>query len=209
MEVTGQRKEGMDTGTKDEYAKLQEDAKALSKELEQRLEYQRFVDIDKPQAERKFERETRGIGIHKICRALLYKATNDSDFKEDVGKVQEFTRESEISGSGVREKTPGSFALPQKSFAPVRTFKRALTTAGASGGEAIQDYTETPTLATLYSRTVLAKIGAEVRELPSGQGSYKVIKMVDSSTNRSSAKAEGADLGCPGCDHCRRIRAVT
>ena len=33
-----------------------------------------------------------------------------------------------------------------------------------------------------------------MKELPAGTGDYKVVKFVDSATNRSSAKAEGADL---------------
>ena len=125
----------------EEYSRLETDASALEKELKQRIEYQRIVQSNKSVDEKRFERETKGIGIHSLLRSLIYKQTGDSDFKEDTGKVSEFTRESELSEGGVRDKPPGALAIPGRAL--MHTFKRALTTADASGGEAIQDYTET------------------------------------------------------------------
>ena len=173
-----------------EYETLEKDIKEVSKEIDQRIEYQRHIQNEKPEAERKFEKETDDIGIGTLVRTLLYQRHNDSQFKTDVKKVNEFTREWEIKyGNG--QAPVGSISIPPAAFRhTLKSYQRALTTADASGGKGIQDYIETPTLQTLYEKTLLAKVGARVKELPQGTGSYKVVKLVDAEAQRSSMKAE-------------------
>ena len=193
-ELKDKEKKSWSREEEEEYGRLEEDAKAVQKELSQRMEYQRFLDDEKPQAEKKFERQTKNLSLHNIVRSLLYKSSGDSCFKEDTGKVEEWCREAEIQEGGVKDKIPGSFAIPQKAYTPMRSYKRALTTSDTSGGEAIQDQIQPPTLTNLYAKTVLARIGCQVKEIPSGVGNYKIVKVVDSTANRSSSKAEGASL---------------
>lgn len=176
------------------YEQLETDAKELSKELNQRLEYQKYLANTKPEAEKKFERQTNSIGIGNLCRYLLYKKHGQAEYKEDLGKVEEFTREAQNefqAGSN----SPGEISIPPQAFRKqMQSFQRALTTATASGGQGIEDIVFEPTLDVLYASTTLGKIGAKVKQLPAGSGAYKVVKLVDTTANRSSAKAESADL---------------
>ena len=173
-----------------EYDKLASEVKELQKEIDQRIEYQRYISNDQTSKdEKKFNRETANVDVGTLVRSLIFKRTGDHYFKEDCGKVQEFCREHSLK-YGETSKAPDSLPLVPQAFKnTARSYQRALDTSTSSGGHAIQDYVETPTLDVLYANTVLAKAGAKVKELPAGTGSYSVVKFVDSSTNRSSMKA--------------------
>ena len=177
-----------------EYETLEKDIKEVSKEIDQRIEYQRHIQNEKPEAEKKFEKETDNIGVGGLVKALIYKKYGDSAFKCDLGKVNEFTREAE-NQYGNSNTPVGSISIPPRAFkATLNEYKRDLMTTETSGGRGIQDYLETPTLDVLYAKTVLGKVGAKVKELSQGTGSYKVVKLVDSASDRSSTKAEGTAL---------------
>lgn len=180
-----------------EYEKLASEVKELQKEIDQRIEYQRYISNDQTSNdERKFQKETSNIGILDLMKSLVARKSGNN-MGVDIGKVNEFCREAE---NEYGQKPPlDGISIPPQAFTHtnkerVQHYQRALTTADASGGESIQDFLETPTLDVLYAKTVLSKVGAKVKELPAGTGNYKVVKFVDSSTNRSSAKAEGAAL---------------
>ena len=180
-----------------EYEKLASEVKELQKEIDQRIEYQRYISNDQTSKdEKKFKKETSNIGILDLMKSLVARKSGNN-MGVDAGKVNEFCREAE-NNYGCSQPIEG-LSIPPQAFTHtnierMQTYQRALTTAAASGGESIQDFIETPTLDVLYAKTVLAKVGAKVKELPAATGNYKVVKFVDSSTNRSSAKAEGAAL---------------
>lgn len=180
-----------------EYEKLASEVKELQKEIDQRIEYQRYVSNDQTSNdERKFKRETSNIGILDLMKSLVARKSGNN-MGVDAGKVNEFCREAE-NNYGCSQPLEG-LSIPPEAFRhtnkeQLQSYQRALTTADASGGESIQDFIETPTLDVLYAKTVLSKVGAKVKELPAATGNYKVVKFVDSSTNRSSAKAEGDAL---------------
>ena len=173
-----------------EYDQLASDLKKVSDDISRKIEYQRYINNDKTSLdEQKFNKQTENVDVGTLVRSMIYKRTGDHYFKEDTGKVQEFCREHS-SKYGETSKAPDSLPLvPQAFKRTIQTFQRALDTSTSSGGHAIQDHVETPTLDVLYANTVLAKAGAKVKELPAGMGSYAVVKLVDSSTNRSSMKA--------------------
>ena len=178
---------------KTEYEQLENDAKSVATELNQRLEYQRYLTNAKSEDEKKYERQTKSIGIGSLCRYLLYKKHGQNEFKEDMGKIDEFTREAQNEYGA--SNGPGEISIPPQAFRnQVQIFRRALTTATNSGGEGIEDIVFEPTLDVLYANSVLGRIGAKTKQLPAGSGAYKVVKLVDTEANRSSAKAEGADL---------------
>ena len=157
------------------------------------MNIRKYLNEKTSKDEKKFERQTQSIGIGSLCRYLLYKKHGQSEFKEDTGKVDEFLRESQNEYGA--SNGPGEISIPPAAFRnQMQSFRRALTTATNSGGEGIEDIVFEPTLDVLYANTVLGKIGAKTKQLPAGSGAYKVVKLVDTEANRSSAKAEGADL---------------
>ena len=179
------------------YEKLASEVKELQKEIDQRIEYQRYISNDVvSKSEKKFRKETSNISILDLMKSLVARKSGNNKLV-DTGKVNEFTREAEIEYG---QQTPlDGISIPPAAFTHtnkerMQTYQRALTTADASGGESIQDFIETPTLDVLYAKTVLAKVGAKVKELPAATGNFKVVKFSDPTAQASSAKAEGAAL---------------
>ena len=175
-----------------EYERLASEVKELQKEIDQRIEYQRYISNDQTSKdEKKFKRETKDIGILDLMKSLVARKSGNSKLV-DTGKVNEFCREAELEHG---QQTPlDGISIPPQAFTHtnkerVQHYQRALTTASASGGESIQDFIETPTLDVLYAKTVLAKVGARVKELPAGTGNFKVVKFSDPT---AQSLAEGA-----------------
>ena len=163
-----------------EYEKLASEVKELQKEIDQRIEYQRYISNDQTSKdEKKFKKETSNIGILDLMKSLVARKSGNN-MGVDAGKVNEFCREAE-NNYGCSQPIEG-LSIPPQAFTHtnierrVQHYQRALTTAAASGGESIQDFIETPTLDVLYAKTVLAKVGAKVKELPAATGNYKVVK---------------------------------
>ena len=67
------REEGKtwDSTQKESYSKLEAKMKELAKERDQRIEFERHIQREKPSAERKFERETDGISIVNLMRCFV------------------------------------------------------------------------------------------------------------------------------------------
>ena len=187
------REEGKtwDSTQKESYSKLESKMKELAKERDQRIEFERHIQREKPAAVKKFERETDGISIVNLMRALLYKKHGESDFKEDVGRVNEFTREAENQyGSQAQV---GSYSIPPRAFKQdVQHTRAALTT--TTGSESIVPKVDPTLLDTLYNQSILSKLGVKVIQIPSGTNEYRKVRIDDATTQRSSSKSETADL---------------
>ena len=170
-----------------EYEKLASEVKELQKEIDQRIEYQRYISNDVvSKSEKKFRKET-NISILDLMKSLVARKSGNNKLV-DTGRVNEFTREAEIEYG---QQTPlDGISIPPRAFTHTNKereqhYQRALTTANASGGESIQDFVETPTLDVLYAKTVLAKVGAKVKELPAATGNFKVVKFSDPTAQAS------------------------
>ena len=187
------REEGKqwDKDQKESYSKLEAKMKDLAKERDQRIEFERHIQNEKPKAVKRFERETDGISIVNLMRALLFKKHGESDFKEDVGRVNEFTREAENQyGSQAQV---GSYSIPPRAFKQdVQHTRAALTT--TTGSESIVPKVDPTLLDTLYNQSILSKLGVKVIQIPSGTNEYRKVRIDDATTQRSSSKSETADL---------------
>ena len=175
-----------------EYDKMSTQVKALNKTIRDRQEYLEYMRSSESKDESKFKFQMRSVGILDLMKTLVARREGSQLPGCDIGKVNEFVRNYEME-SGIQTPVEG-ISIPPACFRETtkeraKTFKRALTTADASGGEALDDFLETPTLDVLYDKTCLVKVGAKVRELAS-VGNYKVVKYVDG-TNPESL-AEGA-----------------
>lgn len=179
-----------DDDQKKSYERMSSEVDKLQKEIAQRSLFLEQTKADRPKAEKRFERETDGIGIQKLLRYLVYKKHPRSDFKEDTGKIEEYTRQAEMD-HGSYHKGFGHVVIPPRSFNPrMREYQRVLTTASTSGGPGIQDMVETPTIDLLYANTVFAKIGAKIKEWSGGD----YIQPAVSTEAKSETKAEGDAL---------------
>ena len=187
------REEGKtwDSTQKESYSKLEAKMKELAKERDQRIEFERHIQREKPSAERKFERETDGISIVNLMRALLFKKHGESEFKEDVGRVNEFTREAE-SQYGSQAQV-GSYSIPPRAFKQEPQHQRAALTT-TTGSESIVPKVDPTLLDTLYNQSILSKLGVKVIQIPSGTNEYRKVRIDDATTQRSSSKSETADL---------------
>ena len=180
-----------------EYDQLSEETKKLQTEIDQRAEFQRYVNQTASVEDKKWKKQTQNVGILDVVKALIHKRQGPvSGF--DPGPVTEMIRQAEID-YGAPASVDGSISIPPSAFKHTQNqrameFQRALTTADNSGGPAIQDYVQVPTLDVIFEKTVLKSISADFKELPQSTGTFSVPKMVDPTAQGSSAKAEGAAL---------------
>ena len=73
-----------------EYERLASEVKELQKEIDQRIEYQRYISNDQTSKdEKKFKRETKDIGILDLMKSLVARKSGNSKLV-DTGKVNEF-----------------------------------------------------------------------------------------------------------------------
>ena len=190
------REEGKtwDSTQKDSYSKLEAKMRELAKERDQRIEFERHIQREKPAAVKKWEREIdiNGISIVNLMRALLYKKHNESDFKEDLGRVNEFTREAEKQ-AGSSQAQIGSLSIPPRAFQQEPQHQRAALTT-TTGSESIVPKVDPNLLDTLYNQSILSKLGVKVIQIPSGTNEYRKVRIDDATTQRSSSKSETADL---------------
>ena len=174
---------------KELYSKYEVQMRELAKERDQREAYDREIQSLKPKAEKKFERQTDNISVANLLRHLIYKRTGDSSFKEDEGKISEFTREYEKQ-YGAFNGEPGGISIPPRAMelkAPQHT-RAALNT--TTGSEGIVPKIDQDLVYTLYNQTIFNKLGVSIVQIPSGTNEYRKVRTSDPTAQRSSSKSE-------------------
>ena len=192
------REEGKtwDSTQKDSYSKLESKMKELARERDQRIEFERHLVNEKPKAVKKFERET-DLNIVNLLRSVLYKKYNRSEYKEDLGQIAEYTRESEIE-TGQKPAGDG-IAIPSRTFKytrdidnPQHTRTTYLSTSNLNTD--IVPKVDPGLLYQWYSQSIFSKLNIEQINVPAGNLEFRKILVKDPVAQSASSKAEGASL---------------
>ena len=173
-----------------EYSRMSDECDKLTKEIEQRSLFLKQTSEDQPKAEKTFQRDGASISLGTIARALLFRRTNNSVYREDLGKLREFSRETELKNGKPRDDSPDSMTIPEQAF------ERVLGTSDTSGGASIQTSVKSPTIGGLFADTFAKKLGCNFVKSDGPEYSQPVVK----SQGKSDTKAEGTDLDIEDID---------